>query len=62
MNIRTARESKNMTQDELASRLNVSRTTVSMWETGDAMPRADKLPELARALDCKIDDLFTRKE
>lgn len=62
MNIRTARESKNMTQSDLANALKLSRTTIAMWETGESMPRADKLPDLARLLGCSIDDLFQREE
>jgi len=31
---------------------------IAKWESGEAMPRADKLPEIAKALDCTIDDLF----
>jgi hypothetical protein len=30
-----------------------------MWETGNSMPRGLLLPGLAKALKCKIDDLFT---
>ncbi len=48
----------NLTQEQLACQMNVDRSTVAKWETGDAKPRADKLPELAQILKCKIDDLF----
>lgn len=58
MNLRAIRESKNMTQDKLAEALNISRTSIAMWESGAAMPRADKLPELAKLLGCTIDELF----
>lgn len=58
MDIKSKRMSLNMTQDELAQKLSIQRTTVSMWETGEAMPRADKLPELAKILQCDIADLF----
>ena len=58
MNIKQKRMSLKMTQDVLADRMNVSRTTVAMWETGAAMPRADKLPELAKILGCEVSDLF----
>lgn len=47
-----------MTQKELADKLNVDQTAVSQWERGEAMPRADKLPEIAKILGCTIDDLF----
>lgn len=52
------RLSKKMTQDDVAMELCVSRTTVSMWENGSALPRADKLPQLAKIFGCTIDDLF----
>jgi putative HTH-type transcriptional regulator len=49
---------ENLTQIELAKMLNVDRSTVAKWETGGALPTADKLPKIAKALNCKIDDLF----
>ena len=58
MKIETLRLLKKMTQDQLASEIGVARSTIAMWESGEAMPRADKLPELARILGCSIDDLF----
>ena len=36
MNVKAIRESKKMTQAEVAKNLNVSRTTVTMWETGES--------------------------
>lgn len=56
--IREFRRAKNLTQRELGVLLNVGQTTVAMWETDDRTPRADKLPQLAQILGCKIDDLF----
>lgn len=56
--LKTLRESADITQNEIAIILGVSRTSVSMWETGQAMPRADKLPKLAKILGCTVDDLL----
>jgi transcriptional regulator with XRE-family HTH domain len=56
--IRAKRKTFKMSQTELAEKLNVDQTAISKWETGEAMPRADKLPELAKTLGCTIDDLF----
>ena len=58
MQIRELRESKGLTQEALANRLSVKRTTVSMWESGESMPRADKLAPLAKLLGCTVDELL----
>lgn len=58
MRIRELRESANLTQEELACKLGLKRTAISMWETGEALPRTDKLPEIAKILHCSIEDLF----
>lgn len=62
MKIQGLRLSRNMTQDALAEQLGVTRSTIAMWETGKAMPRADKLPELAKILDCEVSDLFEKEK
>ena len=61
MSIKTVRESKNLTQQYIANELGISRTSVAMWETGEAMPRAYRLPELAKILGCTIDELFAEE-
>lgn len=58
MRIKELRESLKLTQEDLAKKLHIGRTTVSMWENGEAMPRADKLPEIAKVLNCSIEDLY----
>lgn len=58
MNLKNKRLSKKLTQQELAEKLGVARTSISMWEMGEAMPRAGKLAALAEVLGCTIDDLF----
>ncbi len=52
------RLSGNMTQEALAQRLNVSRQTVSKWETDDAQPEMAKAMELCRIFSCTLDNLF----
>lgn len=58
MRIKTIREGKDMTQQELATQMAVAQTTVSQWETETALPRARDLPRLATVLACSIDELF----
>ena len=56
--IQKLRAKNKLTQEKLSEMLNVDRSTIAKWETGEAMPRADKLPEIAKLLNCTIDDLF----
>ncbi|MCI9086890.1 MAG: helix-turn-helix transcriptional regulator [Clostridia bacterium] len=56
--IKDKREAAGLTQNRLAETLGVDRSTIAKWETGEALPRADKFPLLAKILKCKIDDLF----
>lgn len=45
--IKTMRMSRNMTQAELASQLNVAKSTVGMWENGYREPDLDTIEALA---------------
>ena len=53
--IRELREANNLTQEELAKKVAVSRTAVTKWETGECMPKTDKLIALATVFNCSID-------
>ena len=55
-NLKELREKANLTQESLAKLINVDRSTIAKWETGEASPRSDKT--LANVLNCTIDDLF----
>ena len=57
-NIRTLRTSKNMTQDELAEKLFVTRQTVSNYETGKSRPDVEMLTRIAEILDTDINSLI----
>lgn len=50
-NIKTLRTKKNMTQDELAEKLFVTRQTVSNYETGRSRPDVDMLAKIAEVLE-----------
>ena len=60
-NIKRFRNKLNISQAALADSMRVAQQAVAKWETGEAMPRADKLPELARILGCTIDELFAEE-
>ena len=50
--------SGNMTQEQLAEKLNVSRQTVSKWEMDAANPEMDKALEICKVFNCSLDNLF----
>ncbi len=51
------RKERGLTQEEIANELNVSRQTISNWETGSAQPTIDKAIELANLYDVSMDEL-----
>lgn len=52
------RKSKNMTQKELASKLNVSDKAVSKWERGISLPDISVLPRLSEIFEIEISELL----
>ena len=56
--IREYRIRRGMTQGALAQRLHVDRTSIVKLESGESGRSYAKLPALAKALGCRIDDLF----
>ncbi len=57
--IRTLREAKGLTQEELAGRLFVSGKAVSKWETGKGYPDISLLEPLAAALGISVIELLS---
>lgn len=58
-NLQHLRATRNMTQEQLAMLLGVSRQSVSKWEAERAYPEMDKLLRLCDLFGCTIDDLVT---
>lgn len=52
------RKNNNMSQEQLADRLGVSRQAVSKWESGNSMPDMTKILELCKILNCNLEDLL----
>ena len=59
--IKELRENRNYLQKDIAYMLKVNRSTVAKWETGKALPRTDKLLDLAKILNCSVLDLLPEK-
>lgn len=56
------RKKNHMTQEALASRIGVNRTTVTKWETGQAVPSLKNLRKIARLFCCTLDELVAETE
>ena len=68
MNIKTAnrlcelRKAHNLSQEELASKLGVSRQAVSKWERSESSPDTDNLIQLAALYNISLDELLNGSE
>ena len=58
-NIARRRKELGLTQSELAEKLNVSDKTLSRWETDKQVPDALMIPEIAKALDMSIGEIYS---
>ena len=61
-NIARRRKELGLTQRELAEKLNISDKTLSRWETDKQVPDALMIPEIAKALDTSIGELYGLEE
>ena len=57
--LNTMRRRAGLTVAQLAERMGCTCSTIYFWEAGRYWPKAECLPQLAEALGCAIDDLFT---
>jgi transcriptional regulator with XRE-family HTH domain len=57
-NIKNLRNSKNVTQEELADYLNISFQSVSKWERGENIPDIQTVAALANYFDVRTDELL----
>lgn len=59
--IAECRKEKQITQQYLAERLNITNKAVSKWETGNGFPDISLLPELANILSVSVDEILRAK-
>ena len=55
--LKKLRKENNLTQEELADKLNISRQAITKWETTNAIPDIDNLKELSILFNVSIDEL-----
>lgn len=60
--LKKLRKSKNMTQDDLANKLGVSRSTISCYENGTRTPTSEGYEEIADFFNVDINFLFGKLE
>ena len=56
--LKNLRERNNLTQDQMAERINVTRQAVSRWETGQTQPNPEMLKVLSREFGVSINTLL----
>ena len=57
-NLQYLRKRDNITQEQLAEKLNVSRQSISKWESDTTYPEMDKLIQLCQMFHCSMDDFI----
>jgi transcriptional regulator with XRE-family HTH domain len=58
--LRKARETAKLTQENLADRAGVHRTYISLLERGEKSPTVDTLKKICRVLDIRVSTLLAR--
>ena len=57
--IQTIRKERNLTQKEVADKLNISDKTVSKWETGNGLPEVGLMLPLCKLLGISVNELLS---
>lgn len=57
-NLKSARKSKGLTQQQLAELLNLDRSAIAHYEKGTSMPHARNIQKLCDILELTFDELF----
>ena len=58
----TLRKGRDLTQEQLAGQLNVSRQSISKWESGQVIPEVEKIVELSKVFNVTLDYLLKPSE
>ena len=56
--LKNIREKHNLTQDQMAERIHVTRQAVSRWETGETQPNTEMLKVLSKEFNVSINTLL----
>lgn len=61
-NIQNLRKSQNLSQEELAEKIGVSRQSISKWECDESCPAWNNIPTLCSIFHCNLDELVSDEE
>ncbi|MGN9162046.1 helix-turn-helix domain-containing protein [Clostridium sulfidigenes] len=61
-NLKKLRKEKNISQEQLAEKLNISRQAISKWESGKAYPDIDNLILLRDIFNVSLDELMVNEK
>lgn len=57
-NLKNKRKENNLSQEEVAKKLNISRQSISKWETGTSYPDIENLIKLSELYNISLDELI----
>lgn len=57
ISLKAARVNANLTQEELAMAVGVSKKTVGAWESGERLPKADKIDIICQVVGVSYDNI-----
>ena len=60
--LKKLRTDKNLTQDQLAKKLYVTRTAISKWESDRGYPNIDSLKQISKFFSVTVDELLSGEE
>lgn len=61
-NLEKYRRDAQMSQESVAARIGITQQAVAKWEAGEALPRAERLIQLAKLYGCTVDELLGGEE
>lgn len=60
--IKESRTLNSMSQEDLADKLNLERSTISKWETNKSTPSIDDITKLSEIFNISVDELLVSRE
>ena len=61
-NLAMLRRANNLSQEEVAEKVNVSRQAYAKWERGESVPDIEKCADLAKLYNTTLDDLYKEEK